>query len=331
MKKQYAELLLVFLLGVLLPWILFSTVREVTAGKPEQQTQLPAQTQATVATEPTVTESVTPVPEMYKLPILMGDGSLREMALETYLVGVVLGEMPADFAPEALKAQAVVARTYALKRHIYGGKHDGDAVCADARCCQAYMAEADYLAAGGRQEMVDKVCQAVLDTQGQVLTYNGSLIDATYFSCSGGRTEDAMAVWGAEVPYLKATDSPGEESAAHYTDTVTFTTEELRTALSAPGVNIGAVTYTEGGGVDTIEIGGVAYKGTTLRQKLGLRSTAFVITVVGTTVTVTTKGYGHRVGMSQYGADAMAVLGKTYEEILQHYYQGTALVSMDSI
>lgn len=331
MKKQYAELLFVFLLGVLIPCVLFSTVRVGAAGKPEPETEPPAQLQTTEPTEPTAPEPITPAQTEYGLPILMPDGSVREMGLETYLTGVVLGEMPADFAPEALKAQAVVARTYALKRHIYGGKHDGGAVCTDATCCQAYMAEADYFAAGGRQEMVDKIRQAVLDTEGQVLTYNGGLIDATYFSCSGGRTEDALAVWGAEVPYLKATDSPGEESATHYTDTVTFTAAEFQAALGASGINIGTVTYTDGGGVDTVEIGGTVYKGTTLRQKLGLRSTAFVITAVGNTVTITTKGYGHRVGMSQYGADAMAVLGKTYEEILEHYYRGTDLVSLDSI
>ena len=323
MKKKYCELIFVFFLGVLLPGLIFSTLKAGAAGKPEPETQ-PSQP---MQTEP---QQTVPVENPYLLPVLMADGTEREMELEAYLVGVILGEMPADFETEALKAQAVVARTYALKRHIYGGKHNS-AVCTDAACCQAYVSEEEYLRVGGQAEMVERIRQAVLETVGQVLTYNGELIDATYFSCSGGRTEDAAAVWGADVPYLKATDSPGEEAAAHYTDTVTFPAAQFTQTLGASNSQIGRVTYTAGGGVDTIEIGGVSYKGTTLRQMLGLRSTAFVITVVGDTVVITTKGYGHRVGMSQYGADAMAVQGKTYEEILAHYYQGTVLRDFDSI
>ena len=170
----------------------------------------------------------------------------------------------------------------------------------------------------------------MLDTSGYVLTYQGELIEATYFSCSGGSTEDAVAVWGTDVPYLRATDSPGEENAAHYTDTVTFTPAEFANALSLeltgnPAGWLGKVTYTAGGGVDTMEIGGISFKGTALRKILNLRSTAFTMSAGENGITVTTKGYGHRVGMSQYGADAMAVAGSSFAEILAHYYRGTTL------
>ena len=169
----------------------------------------------------------------------------------------------------------------------------------------------------------------------QVLTYENALIEATYFSCSGGSTEDAVAVWGNAYPYLKAVDSPGEEHAAHYTDTVTFTPLQFQSALGVilsgtPENWFGPVTYTEGGGVDTMQIGKTIYKGTELRQKLSLRSTAFTVSV-GEYITITTEGDGHRVGMSQYGADAMAAAGKDYREILAHYYPGTELCALDTV
>lgn len=249
------------------------------------------------------------------------DGQVREMDMEEYLTGVVLAEMPASFEAEALKAQSVVARTYTLKVMAGGAKHGG-AVCGDYACCQAYIDPADYT---GGEENLEKVRSAVLSTAGQVLTYGGNLIEATYFSCSGGSTEDAVAVWGTDYPYLRATDSPGEEGAAHYTDTVTFPAAEFAGHLGISQVTLGTATYTAGGGVNTISIGGKEFKGTEVRTLLGLRSTAFTISVQGETVSVTTKGFGHRVGMSQYGADAMALEGKSYEEILAHYYQGTEL------
>lgn len=255
------------------------------------------------------------------------EGTILPMELESYILCVLRGEMPADFEPEALKAQAVAVRTYTLKNQ----KHTVAQVCTDSACCQAYCTQEDYLAVGHTRQENEKLEAAALETADEVLTYQGQLIDATYFSCSGGRTEDALAVWGTDVPYLQAVDSPGEENAAHYIDTVIFTAAEFQTKLNAeltgsPGNWIGSVTYTDGGGVDTVYIGGVPYKGTQVRQLLGLRSTAFVMTAMGDRVTVTTKGYGHRVGMSQYGADAMAVAGNTYKEILAHYYPGTELV-----
>ena len=263
--------------------------------------------------------------------IRRGD-QLQQMPLEDYLVGVVLGEMPASFETEALKAQAVVARTYTLKCAAAGVKHGAGIMCADPSCCQAYAAPADY---GGGAENLNKVRSAVEETAGQVLTYNGNLIEATYFSCSGGVTEDAVAVWGTDYPYLRSVESPGEEAAAYYTDSVYFTAEVFQQKLGrkltgSPKSWVGFVTYTAGGGVNTIRIGGVDYKGTDIRAKLGLRSTVFTMTADMDGITVNTKGFGHRVGMSQYGADAMALRGCDYEEILTHYYQGTRLTAYEN-
>lgn len=251
------------------------------------------------------------------------------LPLEDYISGVVLAEMPADFHSEALKAQAVVARTYTCRLGNYP-KHTDAEICADSQCCQAYISEGDYLANGGTQEQIQKVKSSVYETAGQVLYYNGKLIEATYFSCSGGKTEDAVAVWGTDVPYLQSVVSPGEEKAAHYTDTVIMSGSEFCKKMGLqltgePATWFGTITYTEGGGVNTIMVGSQEYTGTYLRKMLNLRSTAFVLTAAGNSITITTKGFGHRVGMSQYGAEAMAMDGASYQEILCYYYQGVEL------
>ncbi len=320
MKEKYKEILLALILGLVVPGLLFWAVDKFKI-KPENT---PQNTTAVASIQP----------DESKISVKT-DLGIEMMDLEEYLVGVVLREMPASFEIEALKSQAVVARTYALKRLETGGKHDKAIICTNSSCCQGYSSPKEYLSKNGNQELLEKVTNAVSETAGQVLIYNGELIEATYFSCSGGQTEDAKAVWGSDIPYLQSTQSPGEEKATHYVDTLKFTLEEFADRLDLdPYGNaqswIGKTRYTKGGGVDTMYICGEEFKGTTLRQKLGLRSTAFAISIVGSTVTITTKGYGHRVGMSQYGAEAMAVQGMAYSEILSHYYKNTQLVTYDS-
>lgn len=263
------------------------------------------------------------------IPVLTDDG-IVEMELKDYLTGVVLAEMPVFFEPEAHKAQAVVARTYTLRAASGKSKHESAVVCTDSACCQGYLSEADYLARGGSPEGVEQIRSAVEATEGQVLLYEGELIEATYFSCSGGYTEDAVAVWGTDVPYLQSVASPGEEHATHYSDTITFDCDSFLDLLDlqsgeSPKRWIGEIRYTAGGGVDTIEICGEVFRGTEVRKALGLRSAAFSIEVKENTLEITTRGYGHRVGMSQYGADAMAASGSDYRDILAHYYRGTTL------
>ena len=334
MKRIWKEVLTAAVMGLVMPGAALAIA--ASADRPGTVIEITtlAPTDAGAAeTEGTQPQTDPAAREIY-VPILM-DGTVTQMELNEYLTGVVLGEMPVSFELEAQKAQAVVARTYTMRAWNRGGKHDGAAVCTDSTCCQSYISPSDYLAAGGTLEGIDRIRGAVQATDGQVLTYNGELIEATYFSCSGGVTEDAAAVWGAEYPYLRSVSSPGEENAAHYTDTEVFTAERFQKALGrtlngSPTSWFGITTYTTGGGVASMEIGGQVYKGTTLRTLLGLRSTAFTVEADSLCVTITTKGFGHRVGMSQYGADAMAVLGSTYAEILTHYYQGTSLTKLEN-
>ena len=255
------------------------------------------------------------------------DGTVEEMDMDEYLVGVVLAEMPSTFEAEAKMAQSVAARTFARKAWVTGGKHGDGSVCDQSTCCQAYLTGEQYLELGGSEKAIAQARAAVEATSGYVLTYEGELIEATYFSCSGGSTEDAAAVWGTDYPYLRAVDSPGEEAAAHHRDTVSFTKTELGKKLGVliTGNWLGNSTYTAGGGVRTITIGGTIFTGKEIRSILGLRSTAFTLEEIGEEVRFTTRGFGHRVGMSQYGADAMAVSGSSWQEILNYYYPGTTL------
>lgn len=314
MKNSWKELLLAVVLAWGMPWVIMAAA-EVAFFKEEPMPEL--------HTQPVQTQPVETQPDGQQTIQVLKDGILVELPLTDYLTGVLISEMPGSFHMEAKMAQAVVARTYALRRMGGTDKHPG-VVCTDSSCCQGYLDPESF----SDQETAELARQAVEATEGMVLTYEGELIDATYFSCSGGATEDAVAVWGSEVPYLQSVESPGEEMAAHYTDTVHFTKEQLENVLGVrlgTGKWVGSMTYTEGGGVASVMIGGKQFRGTELRALLGLRSTAFTVKTEEDGITFTTKGYGHRVGMSQYGAQAMALKGSDYVQILQHYYQGTIL------
>lgn len=295
------------------------------ADAPEEDApaQMPTFAAAQERTLPAFDEAVT-------LRVLTRDG-VKELTLREYLIGVLLAEMPADFPAEALKAQAIASRTFAL-RQAEAKKHEGADICTDPACCQGYLtdASADDLA---------RLTEAVEATDGLVMTYANGLIDATFFSCSGGRTEDAAAVWGGDIPYLHSVDSPGEEDAPRYTETVTLSAEAFSETLRSayPEANLsgspngwfGACSYTDGGGIETIFIGGTAVSGTKLRSLYSLRSTniTFAVTEAGE-IEITTCGFGHRVGLSQYGAKAMAEAGADFEEILMHYYDGAAVTRL---
>jgi len=310
---RYKNFLFAIALGVVLPWLLLLTVEPVRKES-----------------EPTA-ETVLVRQQVVELPVLMEDGSVKIMTMTDYLQGVLMGEMPASFEMEALKAQAVAARTFAAKS-MQVSKHSNAAVCTLSSCCQGYLTEEQYAQKGGKEQHIKRLRRAVEETAGQVLYYEGELIVASYFSCSGGRTEDAVAVWGVDVPYLQATDSPGEEDAAHYMDTVQFSVLEFEQLLDVRvSDGVGDYSYSDGGGVDQVRIGDKLFTGTQLRQLLGLRSTAFTVSVTDSCVEITTRGFGHRVGMSQYGANAMAAEGRSYGEILVYYYKGTELGQMDEM
>ena len=318
MKRIWKEMAIAALISVVVPWVMVCTAAFLQRENPRTQETVP-----TVADYETQPAQIPASIDVWK------DGQQQNMIMDEYLAGVLLAELPGSFHIEAKKAQAVVARTYALRTAEGNRKHPG-AVCTDSGCCQGYLDPAVFTARGGDEKYVAQARQAVADTAGLVLTYEGELIEATYFSCSGGRTEDAVAVWGTDVPYLQSVVSPGEEGASVYTDTVIFSANEFQKALGVtlsgdPESWFGAAAHTEGGGVASMQIGGRAYTGTQLRQKLGLRSTAFTVDVTDQGIRITTKGFGHRVGMSQYGADAMAKSGSSFRQILAHYYPGTAL------
>ena len=192
MRTLWKEIGTAFFMGCILPGILLNLSALLLKGNARQIAQVE-------------TTAPTQAPEREIFMRLDGE----KIELEDYLIGVVLGEMPADFELDALKAQAVAARTYAAKAML-NGKHGDGSLCGNSTCCQAYISTEDYLDAGGTEENLKKVRGAVLSTAGQVLTYEGGLIEATYFSCSGGSTEDAAAVWGTDYPYLRAVPSPGE-------------------------------------------------------------------------------------------------------------------------
>lgn len=258
------------------------------------------------------------------------DGQTREMSLQDYLTGVLLAEMPTDFPAEALKAQAVASRTFALHQRATR-KHTNADICGDSACCQGWVSSEGFSA-----EAVKNAVEAVAATDGLALCYDGELIDATFFSCSGGSTEAAVEVWGSDVPYLQAVESPNEEDAPRYCDETSLPRAEFVRILQTenPAITgaeplLGTITRTQGGGVATATLCGQVFEGTTLRRLFGLRSTDLTIRDEGEHIVLTTRGFGHRVGMSQYGARAMAEAGDGFETILLHYYQGAALYRLE--
>lgn len=250
------------------------------------------------------------------------DGTVENMTLHDYLTGVLMGEMPASYDLEALKAQAVAARTYTLHRLSGGGT-----LSDDPAVCQAFLPldQAPEKLGEDWDALLQKLHQAVEETDGQVLTYNGQLISATYFSGSGGKTESAQAVWGSEISYLVSVESPGEETTSDYESTVAVPLSDFLDALDIAKPTVSSVTYTTGDGVDTMVIDGKTFTGLQLRSLFGLRSTRFELTVTEDQVIFDVLGNGHRVGMSQCGAEAMAQKGYDYQDILLWYYTGVTL------
>ncbi len=269
----------------------------------------------------------------HTVTVLSGE-TVCEVSLSDYLTGVVLAESLPAFEPEALSAQSVAARTVALRREDHP-KHEEADLCADPACCQAYFNEAEAKETYGEDwaKWEAKARAAVAETDGLVLRYEGELIDAVYFASSGGATETAAAVWGGEVPYLQSVKSP--DSGERFVRETRFSAGEFRTAIlketpearlnGDPSGWFSSIERTEGGGVKEIEIGGVAYGGVELRKLFSLRSTNFTVSVEDGVIVFTTSGCGHRVGLSQYGAQEMALDGADFREILAHYYQGTEL------
>ena len=271
------------------------------------------------------------------LRLLKLDGTVEEMTMEDYLWGVVAAEMPASFQMEALKAQAVAARTYCLYQRGGGEKHSGADVCGDYTCCQAYLTREQAAVGWGAdaERYIDKITQAVAQTDGSGILYEGKPIQALFFSSAAGRTVDAAEVWGNSVAYLKSVDSPEGEEVPNYRTQVVLGAEEVKslTLNAYPGADLsgdpatwfGEASRNEGGGVISIPLGGVTLTGGQVRSLFSLRSACFTVTWDGERFTFDVTGYGHGVGMSQYGANALAGEGKDFQAILEWYYTGVTV------
>ena len=271
--------------------------------------------------------SSTPQSEIEKktmVTIHRSNGSIIEKELEEYIVGVVAAEMPASFNVEALKAQAVIARTYTLGR-ISEGK-----ILTDTVSTQAYIDESQMKTKWGSEysKYYNKIASAVNATKGEYITYNGKYIDAVYHSTSNGKTEDAINVWGNSVPYLKSVDSSWDKSASSY---LKIDNKDFSTLMKILGFTIDDTTEisilsrNSSGRVTEVKIGDNTYTGVELRNLLGLRSTDFDISIEDGKFVIITRGYGHGVGMSQYGANGMANSGYNYKQIITHYYTGVKI------
>ena len=259
------------------------------------------------------------------------------MATAQYLKEVVAAEMPAAFEPEALKAQAVAARTYLLNRvnvHRSGTEipqHKGADICTDSTHCKAWICEADRRASweSDADTNWEKISAAVDDTTGIVITYNQEPISAVFHSTSSGYTENAKDVWGGNVPYLVSVASLGEEQSPRYQSEVNLSFDEFK-AIGTQHIQnvdwnkalISDIVRSDAGGIISITVGGVPLKGSVFRTIFGLRSTNAQITMADDRVIMQVKGFGHGVGMSQYGANYLAGQGKNYVEILKTYYTG---------
>lgn len=280
--------------------------------------------------------SPAPIPACETVALLLPDGMVEEQALEKYLLGVLAAEMPADFPMEALKAQAVAARTYALYC-ADADKHGAADLCTDPGCCQAWQDEAARRDKWGADfaRCEARIAQAAAETAGQVLLYEGQAVFAAFHSSSAGATEDCGEVWNPR-PYLVSVSSPETaETVPNFISTLRCAPLDFRDALlslhpeadfSGPEEEwIGVLTRDTSGRVASCVIGGVSFKGTALRSLFSLRSTAFTLEYTDGAFVFTAAGYGHGVGMSQYGAKLMAESGADYRAILAHYYPGTEL------
>ena len=261
------------------------------------------------------------------------EGEIVELTMDAYLWGVVAAEMPASFELEALKAQACAARTYTAVLQT-SSKHPDADICGDSTCCQAYIERSAAETRWGlsAREYGEKIAQAVAETDGLGVLYDGQPIQALFFSSAAGKTVDAMEVWGNAVAYLKSVDSPEGEEVPNYRTQVTLGAEEVKslTLTAYPGADLsgdpsawfGEASRNQGGGVISIPLGGITLTGRQVRTLFSLRSASFSVTWDGGQFVFDVTGYGHGVGMSQYGANTMAKTGSSFAEILTWYYTG---------
>lgn len=270
---------------------------------------------------------------------------VEEVALDEYLCHVVSAEMPADFELEALKAQAVVARTYTIYK-VENKKHDNADICDDSTCCQAWISKEDRLARweeNVRESNWKRIEQCVNETKGKIITYENQPINAFFHSNSGGTTELPVNVWGggSDLPYLQVVETAGEEGYSQYASEIELSNDELISKLKEKYADIQIdfgnneeikiIEYTDSNRVKTVKFGNHEISGVEARSIFGLKSTNFEIIKENDKIKFSVKGYGHGVGMSQTGADTMAKQGSNYEEIVHHFYVGVEIKEINSL
>ena len=269
-------------------------------------------------------------------------GKVNVVPLRDFVRGAVAAEMPAGFHAEALKAQAVAAHTFALHNHLVQQAHPDPALkgadfAANPSGMEVYITEKTAKKFYGEQGDLywAKICDAADSVVTYILEYEDEPIVAAYHAISAGKTEDAANVWQGSAPYLQAAESPGDLLAPHYETTAVFTQEQVKTKLKAayPQINLsgeaknwfGKEERSESGYITSISVGGVELHGKDIRTVFGLRSHNINIRCLNDRFSFTVYGYGHGIGLSQYGADFMARQGATFDEILSNYYTGVAL------
>ena len=272
-------------------------------------------------------------------------GQVQEMDMGTYLLGVLRAEMPASFEEEALKAQAIAARTYTLYRIRGGGSanHPDADACDDHTCCKAYLSAEQAAANWGSMAVYyeEKLARAVRETDGEVLLYDGVPILAVFFSSADGSTQGAGDVWLNDLPYLRKVESPEDEALVpNYYSTASFTAEEFKSLVLRAYPNadlsddmstwVSDIVRNDSDYVASVTVGGVKMRGNDLRTLLSLRSPSFTVECKNNAFTFHVTGYGHGVGMSQYGANALAKEGYSAEEIVQHYFSDTTVGYYDA-
>ena len=271
------------------------------------------------------------------------DNTVEEIPLDEYLYGVVSAEMPASFEIEALKAQAIVARTYTIyKIENNNKKHEDADICDNSACCQAWISKEDRLARWeekSQEENWNKIVDAVDSTKGKIITYEGNVINAFFHSNSGGKTETTINVWGGDgYPYLQAVATAGEDAYSQYQSEVVLSKDEFIKKLKEKYIDfdidfskedaIKVLEYTDSNRVKTIRIGNKELSGVEVRTIFGLKSANFKIDIENNEIRFEVLGYGHGVGMSQTGADSMAKQGSNAEEIIKHFYTGVEIVNI---
>ncbi len=326
MKPILLVLAGLFLIILMIPTLLVAPFMSGTQGELTEDLQTKKEEQIMLG------KSIIDVP-VYRSNL----GKTEKIPLEEYVIGVVSSEMPATFEEEALKAQALAARTYIVKR-LLSEQTIGvpeDAVVSDTTTHQVFKNDAELKKQWGKEYdwKMKKIYNAVASTQGKILTYEDKPIEAQFFSTSNGFTENSEDYWTTALPYLKSVESPWDEKSPKYYSRVAIKVSDFEKKL---GVKLGSggevgkvIERTSGKRVAQVDINGIKLNGREIREKLELRSSDFTWELKGDQVIITTKGSGHGVGMSQYGANFMAQDGKKYQDIVSYYYQGTQVANVE--